>query len=144
MKNIDLYSFKNQNLVDAFEYISKGDFLKGDLGKIEINGENLYAVRANYMTKSKEESPWEAHRAYIDIHYIIEGEELVGYAPIGDMDITKEYDPVDDAVLGQADGAYIKMKSGDFVVFYPDDAHKPAVESGEKSEVKKLIVKVKI
>ncbi len=60
------------------------------------------------------------------------------------MQVTKEYDFEDDALLGEADGAYIKMKKGDFVIFYPDDAHKPAIACGDKSEVKKLILKVKI
>jgi len=36
-----------------------------------------------YQTKPREQGIWEAHRKYIDVQYMIQGSELMGWASIG-------------------------------------------------------------
>jgi YhcH/YjgK/YiaL family protein len=144
IKNIDLYEFKNQNMTKAFEYIRNNRFTDELTGKIEIDGQDLYAIKSEYRPKLEHDLLWESHKRYIDIQYIIKGEELIGYTSINDFDIVKPYDSENDVVLGKVDGSYVKLKSGDFMVLFPDEAHKPGIMSSENSHVIKLVVKVKI
>lgn len=144
IKNIDIYEFKNQNLIKAFEYIRSKKFEDKLTGKVEIDGEDLYAIISEYRPKLQNDVFWEAHKKYIDVQYIIKGEELIGYTSTNDLDIVKPYDSKGDVVLGKADGSYVKMKSDDFMVLFPDDAHKPGIISSDNTQVKKLIIKVKI
>lgn len=144
INNVDIYELKNQNLIKAFEYIRSKKFEDKLTGKIEIDGEDLYAIISEYIPQLENDVFWEAHKKYLDVQYIIEGEELIGYTSINNLDIVKPYDIENDVVLGKADGSYIKLKSGDFMVLFPDDAHKPGIISSDNTQVKKLIIKVKI
>lgn len=144
INNINIYELRNQNLIKAFEYIRKHNFVDKLTGKFEIDGEDLYAIISEYMPKSENNVFWEAHKKYLDIHYVIEGEELIGYTPINNLDIIKPYDKENDVVLGIADGNYIKLNTGDFMVFFTNEAHKPGVKTSSCAKVKKLIIKIKI
>jgi biofilm protein TabA len=144
MKNIDIYAFKNKNLIKAFEYIQNSNFGDNATGKIDIDGHELYAIISEYSPKLENDVFWEAHKRYIDLQYIIKGEERIGYTSINNLEIIKPYDNENDVLLGKADGSYVKMKSGDFMVLFPDDGHKPGIISSGNSQVKKLVLKVKI
>ena len=48
-------------------------------GKYPIDGDNIFALVSEYKTKSEAEGKLEAHRKYIDVQYVISGEELMGY-----------------------------------------------------------------
>ena len=39
---------------------------------------------------------------------------------------------------------YLELLEGQFMVFFPNDAHKPSISLKEISSVKKVVVKVKI
>ena len=39
---------------------------------------------------------------------------------------------------------FIKLAKGEFAIFFPNDAHKPSINYGNKSTVKKIVVKVPI
>lgn len=144
IKNIDSYSFSNRNLIEAFEYIKSINFDSINYGRNEINGLELYAFISEYAPKLECEIPWEAHREYIDIQYIIEGQERIGYAKIDDFEVVEKYNSVSDVILGNIEGNFITMKSGDFMVLFPQDVHKPGVVSLKSFIVKKIVVKVKI
>ncbi|MCK7529168.1 MAG: YhcH/YjgK/YiaL family protein [Ignavibacteriales bacterium] len=45
------------------------------------------------------EGKLEAHRKYIDVQYVIRGEELMGYAPLGGQKILEPYKEENDIVF---------------------------------------------
>ena len=51
-------------------------------GKYPIDGENAYATITDAPSKTFEASKWESHRKYIDLQYVIKGEEKIGVAPV--------------------------------------------------------------
>ena len=44
-----------------------------------------------YETKPQEEIPFEAHKRYWDLQLVLEGEELLGYAPLAELTETVAY-----------------------------------------------------
>lgn len=114
-------------------------------GKIEIDGDRVFALVQSYETQAGGEPKFEAHRKYADIQYITGGEELIGWAPLEKMTMTQEYDPAKDVVLGKAspaDVTPVRLFAGELGVFYPSDAHAPKQAVGKPSEVHKIVVKV--
>lgn len=83
-KNLDFY----RNLGIEGRYAKAVDFLQNtDLealepGKYEIDGKNVYANVTAYTTIPWEEAKYEAHEHYTDIQYVIEGSEIMSYAPV--------------------------------------------------------------
>ncbi|MNZ89744.1 Toxin-antitoxin biofilm protein TabA [compost metagenome] len=113
------------------------------VGRIEIQGDQLYVNIMAYQTKSFEEQVAEKHEEYIDIHYVIEGYETIGWSPMrADLIPTQPYDQDSDFALyePQPDELMIQMKPGLFAVFFPDDIHRPGM--GDMTDVKKAVIKI--
>ena len=116
-----------------------------ETGRIEIDGDNVFLNRLAYETGDP--SIFEAHRAYIDVMYMVEGEETIYVKPTDKLQsITKEYDPEGDALLAdfEKDATAVHLTAGSFIVLYPQDAHAPGCKYGESKNVKKIVGKVRL
>ena len=146
-KNLDFY----RNLGIEGRYAKAVDFLKNtDLkalepGKYEIDGKNVYANVSEYTTIGWDEARYEAHEHYTDIQYIIEGCELMGYAPLEGMKVSVPYNEVKDVVHFESIENDVKIPVGEdqYAIFNPWDAHKPKAAVTTPAFVKKVVVKIK-
>ncbi len=141
--NSHLYETLSPRIKRAFAYLHQTDFNATPDGKYEIDGNNIYAVVQQYSTKTKEQGKWEAHRQYIDIQYIIQGEEMIGYSHLSRL-VPGEYDPARDVVFLAGDGNCLPLASGEFMLLYPEDAHMPCIAIDAPSAVKKVVVKIAV
>ena len=87
---------------------------------------------------------FEAHRKYIDIHYIFEGTEQFGYADTETLAPVTGYDEKDDYILLRGEESRITLNRGDFVIAFPEDAHIPALKYKNSEKVKRAVVKIHI
>ncbi|MCK9857637.1 YhcH/YjgK/YiaL family protein [Paenibacillus sp. ATY16] len=112
-------------------------------GRLELRGDQLYINFMSFDTKSPAEQVAEKHDQYLDIHYLIEGSEQIGWSPLREgMIPSQPYDEKDDYALyaPQADEQLLAMKPGMYAVFFPDDVHRPGM--GDGSMIKKAVVKI--
>ncbi|MBQ2785605.1 MAG: YhcH/YjgK/YiaL family protein [Oscillospiraceae bacterium] len=116
-------------------------------GRIELDGSRLFMLLKSYETHALGESLSEAHRNYLDVMYMVEGEETIYVKPTAQLkNVTKEYDPAIEALLAKTDEDVtpVLLKAGSFVVLFPQDAHTPACHANGPCMVKKIIGKVQI
>ena len=116
-----------------------------EAGRHAVAGDELFLVALDYATKSQEEAIVEGHRAYVDVMYILEGEEQIAYLPLREIaHITKEYDVKGDCFLAEVEqtASKIHATAGDVVIFFPEDGHAPGLNWCETKSIKKLIAKV--
>jgi biofilm protein TabA len=115
-------------------------------GKIEIDDEAMYAMVNIYITKSPEEASFEAHRKYIDVQILLAGRERIDVTQRTDLPVLQSYAEDADAMLYAAPAAFtsVLLEPGQFVVLFPHDAHRPGVSLGAKTEVRKLVVKIRV
>jgi biofilm protein TabA len=129
----------------AFEFLeSLGNRDKAP-GRYPIDGDRMYSIIAENNTIPPEAAQFEAHRRYIDIHYLIRGAEMIGLAVANKLEEAKPYDVENDLALYKRPQVYKRLilMPGDFVVFYPGQAHMPSCNPHNKSEeIKKVVVKV--
>ncbi|WP_336787715.1 YhcH/YjgK/YiaL family protein [Paenibacillus sp. MMO-177] len=112
-------------------------------GRVELRGDLLYINFMSFDTKSQEEQAAEKHEQYLDIHYLIEGAERIGWSPLeAGMIPSQPYNEADDFALyaPQADEQLLSLKPGMYAVFFPDDIHRPGM--GDGSPIKKAVVKI--
>lgn len=102
--------------------------------------DGVYVNIAQYQTKT--DGLFEAHRKYIDIHYVIHGAENMLAADLREMKIEQEYDEPSDSLLGTADGIPYLIKEGQFMVVLPEEAHLPGIALDCPQNVKKAVIKV--
>jgi YhcH/YjgK/YiaL family protein len=107
-------------------------FAQGDSSKID--------------SKPISEGKLEAHRKYIDIQFLLTGEELLGYTPVKDLTVAEEYNPQKDIAFFNTpkEITKVKLEPGLFCILFPDDAHLPGCRLAEPAEVRKVVIKVRL
>lgn len=139
IENLEKYASLNPLFAKAIEYLKATDLNAREPGQVVLQEDSLAVNFVQTKPKSKEEAKLETHDRFIDIQIPLSGAELMGYTPRADLPEAK-YDAGDDISFyeGLAED-YIAVKPGMFVIFFPQDAHAPAISS---EGVKKVIVKV--
>lgn len=124
----------------VFAFIKEQDLLSAPPERITLDGDRLFIN--NVQTEGREASamPLEAHRQYLDIHVLLEGQERIGWRAIEDCgEPSKAYNAEEDYMLWeQPASSYVDLKPGQFAIVYPEDAHAPLIGSGS---IRKLVVK---
>ncbi len=143
-KNRDMYAGLHPLFEAGFSYIAQCLQTFPAPGVYEIQGMDLFAKVQAFTTRTQ--GFYETHNQYIDIQYMAEGKELVYIAKRGDLTPSGEYDAVEDAqfYLDDALQSAFVFEAGSFVIFFPDDAHKPSMEIGQPADAKKIVLKVKL
>ena len=144
LKNATIYNSISGYLKKGFEWLQNSDLEKLSDGKYEIDGNKVYASIQTYETK--DDAKYESHRNYIDIQYMIKGAEKIGVTDLANCKTCIEYDAERDLEFYDitCDEEYLELKEGQFMVFFPTDAHKPSISIDKKTTVKKVVVKVAV
>ena len=144
LDNADTYAAVD-GLADAFAFLRRGGFEELATGRHEVGGECMYVMVNRYTTRAPSELPYEAHRAWLDVHYIVSGRETLYWEDIGEMPPGEGYQPDGDAELFRHDGGLpVVLEPGMFVVLYPQDAHKPGCVAGSAVPTVKVVVKLRL
>ena len=142
IKNSNIYHGLNPRIKAALNYLAETDFSQMELGRYDIDGNNIFAMVQEYETKPREEKVFEAHRRYIDVQYVISGIELMGYAHIDTLNIEQDYNETTDALFLSGEGNFLHTSMGTFTILYPQDAHMPGTAIDKPWKVRKVVVKV--
>ncbi|MFA5424824.1 MAG: YhcH/YjgK/YiaL family protein [Phycisphaerae bacterium] len=128
----------------AFEILKDKSLATKQDGKYIVN-DNIYYTIQRYTTKPMNEGKLEAHRKYIDIQFLLEGEELLGYMPLEGLKVSQEYDCQKDIAFYQTPGEItkVKLEPGMFCILFLNDAHQPGCCLTKPTEVKKIVIKIK-
>ncbi|HAZ03504.1 MAG: hypothetical protein A2W90_13860 [Bacteroidetes bacterium GWF2_42_66] len=144
IENISIYAGLGERIAIALKYIAETDFSGIEKGKYVIDGDLIYAVVNEYETKPEADSKIEAHRKYIDVQFIVSGEEAMGYAPLTNQEPNVAYNDEKDFAFYNVPVTRLTFEPGMFAIYYPHDLHQPGVSTGKTSTVKKVVVKVKL
>lgn len=108
--------------------------------------ENNFALEQVYNSKNREDCFFESHRQYIDVQFILEGEEIIEVTNINNLEVDFEYNNEMDLLKykSTSNSSIIKLKKGDIAIFYPEDAHMPCVKLDKSIKVVKTVVKVAV
>lgn len=128
----------------AFDFLRRPDVAATPEGRVELQGDALFAIVQTYETKPIHEGKLEAHKKYIDIQAILEGEEFIGYAPLKNQAVAKPFDPEKDIGFYDGEAWFTLFRKGMFAVFFPEDAHLPSRFTDKPGRVKKIVVKIAV
>lgn len=113
--------------------------------KFVMDGDKVFVNFDDYHTVPSKDKFAEAHQVYIDIHYVLSGEESIEFADFNQANpIHSPYDPDKDFCLlkSMENSQKIIIKPGFFALFFPNEPHKPGCHVGGGSQVKKLVMKI--
>lgn len=127
----------------AFDYIRDTDLFTLAPGRYPIVGDDLFAIVELVPGKTKGMARLEAHRKYIDIQLVLEGDETMGWKPLADClnPVSEHSEDKDIRFFHDAPASWVPVPPDHFCIFFPEDAHAPLVGSGM---VRKVIFKVAV
>lgn len=128
----------------ALKFLSETDFSKTPLGRYELDGDNIFYMVQSYNT-DPDKTISEAHKKYIDIQYMVEGEEIIGVADISSGKELTEAKEENDVWFYNCKTEPLTLSAGKYMVLYPNDLHCPGVATkGKAMTCRKVVVKVKV
>jgi YhcH/YjgK/YiaL family protein len=141
--NASLYVRLGDGLARAFRYLQSTDLGALPAGRVDIDGDRLFALVQDYETRPREAGRWEAHRRYIDVQFVVRGEESIGYADMAALPAGPYESDKDIQFADGGDGSFVTVPAGTFVVLWPGEAHMPGMAGRPPGRVRKIVVKVK-
>ncbi len=147
MKNASFYKGVMPAIAVALEKMAIYTPDNYPVGRVDVDGDNLFLLLNAYQTHATEDALFEAHQKYIDVMYMVEGEEIIYVKPTEALSaVTQPYDSEKDVLLAKldCDATPVRLVAGNFVVLFPQDAHAPACYIDTPRAVKKIIGKVTI
>jgi len=141
LENSGLYESIHPRFKKAFEFLRNTDLVALPLGKIELEGSDLFVNVVEIAGKSAEEARMETHNRYIDIQVPLSTTETMGWIAGNKLEqVTEPYNPEKDITFfGDKASNLIQVKPLDFVIFFPTDGHQPGIA---ERKIKKIIVKI--
>lgn len=143
LANADRYTALHPLFARAFAYLRATDFAALSPGRYPVVGEQLFAIVEEAPGRSREAAKLECHRKYIDIQFVLEGLDTMGWRALDTCT-----DPVDDyseakdiRFFRDAAASWIPTPAGAYCIFFPQDAHAPLVSDGR---IRKVILKIAV
>jgi YhcH/YjgK/YiaL family protein len=132
----------------AIDFLRREGWRGHSDGIIPIDAERVYGMLQSYETKIPGETiPFEGHRQFIDIQFVIDGAETIFWTPAARLTPTTPYDPAKDIWFchaPRAEAATFILSGRQAAVFFPEDAHAPSHMLAQPMRVRKIVVKVAV
>nr|WP_272213602.1 YhcH/YjgK/YiaL family protein [Marinicella sp. W31]MDC2879564.1 YhcH/YjgK/YiaL family protein [Marinicella sp. W31] len=149
LDNLDLEkATMPEAVLEGLRFLSQADLASAPEGRIDIDGDRIFATVQDYVTRPTEANRPESHLRYFDIQYVVSGREVIGFAPLSTTgeaveDLSEERDLLFYETM--ADETPLTLSAGSFAVFYPWDVHRPCCAVSETGEpVRKVVVKIRL
>lgn len=141
---IEQYPYLEQNLrkkiAQALEHIIN----QPEITEMILEEGNLWYNIIEVDTAAADERQFEIHKHFIDVHVLLAGQEVMGYAH-DELAVNDLHMADDDVYFGTSThGRYLQMKPGEMAMFFPHEIHKPLCHlDGEPAKVTKAIIKIR-
>ena len=139
------YRGLDRHLATAIDYALATDLRTLPLGRVEVDGDDVYAAVHAYETKQPAAAKYEAHRQYVDLQIMVEGVERMDIVDVSTLEVMTPYDAATDAAFYRpaANALRLAVSAGEFAIFLPHDAHAPTIAVGNPTQVRKVVLKVR-
>ncbi|MBA61276.1 MAG: YhcH/YjgK/YiaL family protein [Planctomycetaceae bacterium] len=127
----------------GFGFLNRSDLALLEDGVHEVQGREVFAIIARGNGVGRERAMLEAHREYLDIQYVIDGTDTIGWLERDFVQRVKNpYDREKDLeFFFDRPESWVQVPAGSFAIFLPQDIHAPLATT---QYAHKAVVKVKL
>lgn len=97
-----------------------------------------------HKSHSPEGAKAEAHQKFLDIQYVINGQDVVGWAPLDSLTPAGKFDTEGDIGFYNGPVEMIRIPAGYCYVVFPEDAHMPDCHLDQPNDFLKIVVKLAV
>lgn len=143
LDNADRYTALHPMFARAFDYLRHLPAQPPESGRLNLVGEHLVAIYSSVQGRARDAAQLECHRRYIDIQYVIAGDDEMGWAPLQSCrrPVAAFSNEKDIQFFHDTPHSWVTARAGSFCIFFPDDAHAPLISDGL---IHKVVLKIEI
>ena len=118
-------------LPTAFAWLAANDTASLPDGYTSIIDGQIFVCLESGLTAPADSKRFETHRRYIDLQVVLSGPHLMAWADADRLPVVEDFKPDGDIRFhaeppSSAPGSLVHVGVGEFVIFFPEDAHKPS------------------
>ncbi|PCF42076.1 YhcH/YjgK/YiaL family protein [Staphylococcus delphini] len=141
-EDLKRYSAVNPHFSKVVDFLQNTDLTALELGRVEIDGDNVFANCMSYVADGVPGQQFENHQKYIDIHLVLENTEKIAVTSPQFAEQTAAYDEADYFALFKGEQyQLLEMTPSNVLITFEEDLHQPKVHVNDQT-VKKLVIKV--
>ncbi|MFH0716666.1 YhcH/YjgK/YiaL family protein [Staphylococcus delphini] len=141
-EDLKRYSAVNPHFSKVVDFLQNTDLTTLELGRVEIDGDNVFANCMSYVADGVPGQQFENHQKYIDIHLVLENTEKIAVTSPQFAEQTAAYDEADDFALFKGEQyQLVEMTPSNVLITFEEDLHQPKIGNNAQP-VKKLVFKV--
>lgn len=142
LSNSAYYESAHPLFVKAFEFLRSAPIGTMESGRYEIDGDLVYAMIQTPEGRSRGSVKLECHRKYIDLQFVVSGNEVMGWSPLSGLGHSLGFDEKSDCGFYKDSAqSWFDVRPGCFAVFFPGDAHAPCCGTGI---CRKVVIKIAV
>jgi len=141
---METYAHVHADLPKVLAALATMDIAKLESGRYPVTDSEAFILIQRYTSRNRAQSVWESHRKFIDVQYVVAGEELMGYQTIDVLSVSKPYDATSDAALYTGEGLMIPAGAGTVALFFPQDGHMPGIAVDAGIPMLKVVAKLPV
>ncbi len=136
-------------IYSVLEYLRTTDFSNLTDGSYPMPHMDFIVKVQRYKTRPISECRPESHEKFIDVQFVVEGEEILGWCPLSpDLKILQPYDEKNDVTFYEdlfPESSMI-LAARSYAVLFPLDVHRPCGSFDEEDicNVTKVVVKIPV
>ncbi len=143
LDNAEAYVDLNPLFMAAFKFLRRANLADLPEGRHEVDGDAVYAPVAKGPGRKPEDALMETHDEYIDIQYVIEGVDNIGWKARKTLGKPNQRSDShgDVEFYNDTPTSWSKVGPGEFGIYFPEDGHMPMISEGR---LHKVIMKVAV
>ena len=136
-------------IYSVLEYLRTTDFSNFLDGAYPMPHTDFILKVQHYKTKPIEDLHPESHKKFIDVQFVVTGEEVLGWCPLSpDLQVHEPYDEKADVTFYKnlLPESSVVLVDRNYAVLFPLDVHRPcgSLDDDEPADVTKIVVKVPV
>jgi YhcH/YjgK/YiaL family protein len=144
LANADRYASVHPLFAECFAFLKNTDLTALPVGRQPLGSGGCTVIVSEAAPKTKQIACLEGHRVFIDIQYMVAGEEFIGYVPRAHC-TERSDDAANDFQELQGSAEYLTLRPGCFAVYFPEDGHQPGIGTGAHTGlIRKIVIKVPV
>lgn len=141
--SLNRYRGLHPSIDKGIDFIQQGALSSLSTGRTDISGEQVFVNRAAYTTAPfGEDTLYEVHARYADLHLLLSGREAVAVAPLTGLTLRQTLDQEDSVLYQGAEGDTLTLRPDMFLLLFPGEVHAAKLTSGTPVPVEKLVFKL--
>lgn len=144
IEQLSAYQGVHPNLDKAIARLLAGGFAGLEQGRYAVLDEEVFFFIQENTLSDEASDRFEYHKAYADVHWVMEGEEIISYAYADTREAEAFQEEADIGFVTSQKKVDFLLDGQNLALFLPGELHQPNQFAGGRAQVRKCVFKIRM